>query len=136
MPDTEQAEIEPFATVAELKVRWPGFPAGADELAKVHLADASQFILDVAPSALRASPSTRRRIVCKVVRRAMRADLDPELEELEGFESAQTGAGPFQDTLKPINPHGDYYLTGQEKRALGVGRQRAGSINMLAGRDA
>lgn len=119
----------PFATVDELKQRWKGFPEGAEDDAEVHLEDASQFILDVAPSAARVTESTRRRIVCKVVRRAMHADDD----EMEGFESAQIGTGPFQDTYKPVNPHGDYYLTGQEKLALRVGKQRAFQINMLGG---
>ncbi|UOQ56077.1 hypothetical protein MUN78_10210 [Leucobacter allii] len=125
-------ELEPFATLEDLKARWPDFPAGSEELAKVHLADASQFILDVAPTAMNASASTRRRVVCKVVRRAMQADLDGST----GYESFQEGTGPFQDTVKPINPHGDYYLTGQEKVSLRVGRQKAFSLNMIGVGDA
>ena len=39
----------PFATVDELKARWPDMPAGSDDHAEVLLEDASQFILDVVP---------------------------------------------------------------------------------------
>lgn len=122
----------PFATVEDLGKRWGGLIEEDHEVAKVHLEDASQFILDVAPSAAQASPVTRRRIVCQVVKRMMSADD----EELSGMESVQMGTGPFQDTFKPVNPHGDPYLTKQEKKALGVGRQRAFSVNLLAGTDA
>lgn len=120
----------PFATVAELKARWPDFPVGGDAFAAVLLEDASQYILDVAPSAADVSEGTRRRIVCAVVRRSMEVD-----GELVGLESMQQGAGPYQETRKAINPHGDFYLTGQEKKALGGGRQRAFTIDLLAGRE-
>lgn len=123
--------IEPFATLQDLQDRWPDFPVGAESHAETLLEDASQFIVDVAPSAMDVSANTRKRIVCAVVKRAMQA----ESADLGGMETIQTGSGPFQDTYKPTNPHGDFYLTGQEKRALGVGRQRAFSIDLLAGHD-
>lgn len=119
----------PFATLAELKARWPDFPTGADTFAGTLLEDASQYILDVAPSAAGVSAATRRRIACAVARRSMTA----EGSEMIGFESIQQGAGPYQETRKATNPHGDFYLTGQEKKALGVGRQRAFTIDLLAG---
>lgn len=116
----------PFATVDDLKQRWPDFPVGGEITAEVHLEDASQFILDVAPSAATVHERTRRRIVCAVVRRAMQADS----ADMAGMESVQVGTGPFQDTFKLANPHGDYYLTAMEKRALGVGRQVAFTVPM------
>lgn len=118
----------PFATLAELKARWPDFPVGADAFAETQLEDASQYILDVAPSAAAVSERTRRRVVCSVVRRSMETD-----GELIGLESMQQGAGPYQETRKAINPHGDFYLTAQEKKSLGVGRQQAFTIDLLAG---
>lgn len=117
----------PFATVQELKDRWPGFPSGAEVQAGALLEDASQFILDVVPSAADATPETRRRVVCAVVRRAMQAD-----DGMVGVESVQQGAGPFQATFKSSNPGGDLYLTRNEKIALGWRRQRAFSIDLLA----
>lgn len=115
----------PFATLEELKARWPDFPVGADAHATVLLEDASQFILDTVPSAALASESTRRRIVCAVVRRAM-----PDTGGMDGMESVQQSAGPFSMTAKPVNPHGDFYLTKQEKLALGAGLQKAFGVQI------
>lgn len=116
----------PFATVQELKDRWPDFPTGADVHAEALLEDASQFMLDLVPSTVDASEATRRRIVCAVVKRAMQA----ETSDFAGMESLQQGAGPYQATFKPMNPHGDFYLTKAEKQALGWGRQRAFSVQV------
>lgn len=110
----------PFATAQELKDRWPDFPPGADAHAEVLLEDASQFILDICPVAANANERSRRRVVCAVVKRSMSAG------ELAGLESAQQGAGPYQGTYRPANPHGDFYLTKAERTALGDnGKQKA-----------
>jgi hypothetical protein len=113
----------PFATLGELKDRWPDFPLGADSYATTQLEDASQFILDTVPSAATAAASTRRRIVCAVVRRSM-----PSTEA--GMESVQETSGPFSLTMKPVNPNGDFYLTKQEKLALGSGATRAFGVQI------
>lgn len=115
----------PFASLDDLKARWPDFPVGADAHATVLLEDASQFILDTVPSAGLASESTRRRIVCAVVRRAM-----PDADGMEGMESIQQSGGPFSVTMKPVNPAGDFYLTKQEKVALGAGVQKAFGVQI------
>lgn len=120
----------PFATLLELQQRWPDFPVGADAHATVLLEDASQFILDTVPSAGLASESTRRRIVCAVVRRAI-----PSQGGYDGMESVQESAGPFSQTFKPVNPAGDFYLTKAEKQALGAGVQKAFGVQ-IAGFDA
>lgn len=114
----------PFATLSELKARWPDFPVGADAHATVLLEDASQFILDTVPAAGAASESTRRRIVCAVVRRSM-----PDAGGLDGVESYQESAGPFSQTFKPVNPSGDFYLTKAEKSAL-KGPQKAFGVQI------
>lgn len=121
------AEPFPFATLDELKARWPDFPPGGDAYAVTLLEDASQFILDTCPSAVDVSPLTRRRVVCAVVRRAMSVD------EFVGMESSQSSTGPFQDTFRPTNPHGDFYLTKPEKKALGGGAQRAFGVSIAGG---
>lgn len=115
----------PFATLADLQARWPDFPVGGDAHATVLLEDASQFILDTVPSAGLASASTRRRIVCAVVRRAM-----PSQGGMDGMESVQESAGPFSQTFKPVNPAGDFYLTKAEKQALGAGAQKAFGVQI------
>lgn len=111
----------PFATLQELKARWPDHPPGADDHATVLLEDASQFILDVCPSAETATESTRRRIVCAVVRRSMQA----AQQGMEGIQTESLGSGPFSMSQTPSNPHGDFYLTKAERKALGEGKQKA-----------
>lgn len=114
----------PFATLTELKQRWPDFPSGADEHAETLLDDASEFILDMVPAAANASPGTRRRIVCAVVRRSMEASL------ATGSVQTTMTAGPFNINQSPANPHGDFYLTKNEKRSLGYGQQKAFSVKV------
>ena len=120
------AEPFPFASLEEFKQRWPDFPAGADAHATILLEDASQFILDTVPAAEAANPATRRRIVCAVVRRSMSA----EAAETAGFDTFQTGTGPFNFGGKVSNPSGDFYLTKQEKQALGAGKQQAFGVQI------
>lgn len=114
----------PFATVQELKDRWPDFPPGADTYAATQLEDASQFILDTVPSAALAPEATRRRIVCAVVRRAMQAgDAD-----MGGLDSLQVGTGPFQFGGKVSDA--DFFLKKAEKLALGDGKQKAFGVQI------
>ena len=111
----------PFATVTDLQARWPDMPPGSHEHAGTLLEDASQFMLDLVPSTVDARPGTRRRIVCAVVRRAMEASAG-------GMTQMTMTAGPFNVNQSPSNPHGDFYLTRNEKRALGDGQQAAFSL--------
>ena len=107
-----------FANVTDLQARWPDMPPGSHEHAETLLEDASQFMLDLVPSTVDAKPGTRRRIVCAVVRRAMEAPS-------EGMSQMSFVTGPFSVSQSPSNPHGDFYLTRNEKHALGHGKQRA-----------
>lgn len=117
----------PFATAEELEARWPDMPAGSEDHADVLLEDASQFILDVVPSAADATESTRRRVVCAVVRRSMEASS----AEHSGMSQFNVSTGPFTVGGSPSNPHGDFYLTRNEKKALGHGRQRAFGVDVV-----
>lgn len=121
----------PFATVVQFKAR-PKCKAVAarysDAELNSSLADASQFILDVCPDAVNADPLTRERIVCDVVNRSLELP-----DEMTGMESFQQGAGPYQVTQKPTNPHGDYYLTKMEKRALCGNTGKAWSVDLIGG---
>ena len=123
-----ETEPYPFATVDDLKARWPDIPPGAEEHAEVLLEDASQFILDVCPSAADVSAGTRRRIVCSVVRRSIEAQSSPGA----GMSQFQATTGPFTNSYTPTNPHGDFYLTKAEKSALGCGRQRAFGVTVAS----
>ncbi|MCQ9367342.1 hypothetical protein NQ036_03655 [Brevibacterium sp. 91QC2O2] len=131
MADETPPPVEPWpmATVEDLKARWPDFPPGADAHAGVLLEDASQFIIDVCPTAVHATASTRRRIVCAVVRRAMAA----EASDMDGLSQQSLTTGPFAMSQTPANPHGDFYLTKAEKKALGQGGQKAFGVDIAGG---
>lgn len=118
----------PFATLSELRLRWPDMPEGIEDEAEAALEDASQFILDVVPSAVDVSPITRRNTVIAVVKQALRMP-----DELHGMESVQQSTGPFSYTTRLANPHGGFYLTTLQWKSLGGGRQRAFSPDLLAG---
>lgn len=123
----DEVEPFPFATVDELKNRWPDFPAGGEDHAETLLEDASQFIIDVCPSAADVSASTRRRVVCSVVRRAMQSDQN----DMGGMSNMSMTSGPFSVQQTSANPNGDFFLTKQEKFALGGGgRQKAFGVKI------
>lgn len=115
--------VTPFATVEDLKARWPDFPAGAEKHTAVLLEDASDFILDLVPAAVTARESTRRRVVCSVVKRAL------STASGEGVSQSSWTQGPYTMSATAANPHGDFYLTRNERRALGEGRQIAFSVS-------
>lgn len=123
-------EVElPFAAVNELEERWRPLSDAERETAHALLLDASQLIVDEDPAAASANEATLRRVVCAMVRRAMMAPGGI------GVETMQQGAGPFQQSVKYANPAGDLYLTRQERRALGMLRQRAFEVDLLGGED-
>ena len=117
----------PFAIPAELEERWRPLTPEEVPRATALLLDASQQVMDECPGAHDASPITLRRVVCAMVKRAMAGPAGV------GVNSFMQGAGPFQQTTQFSNPTGDLYLTKAEKRSLGVGRQKAFEIDLLAG---
>src|SRR5690625_183820 len=120
---------EPFATVEELQAVWPGMPAGSEDHAELLLLDASQFLVDLYEREVEeASPATLRRIVTSMVRRIMQVP-----EAVLGYSQIQQSTGPFQASYSAANPHGDFYLTAQERRSLGVTRGKAFEVDLLAG---
>lgn len=122
------SEVEPFpfATLDELKARWPDMPPGSEDYAEILLEDGSQFILDVCPSAANASAATRRRVLCAVVKRRM----DAEQSDLAGLQSASITTGPFAESHTPANPDGDFFLKKSERRSLGEGQQKAFGVKI------
>lgn len=121
---TDEVEHD-FATLQDLKNRWPDFPPGADDHAETLLKDASQYIVDVCPEAMQASEATRRRVVCAVVKRSMNVP-----DELSGMSSAMEVAGGVSKQWSPSNGDGDLYLKKSERQALGCGRQKAFSVQV------
>lgn len=120
----------PFATVEDLKARWPDFPVGGESTAEVLLEDASQFILDTCPLAVNAAESTRRRVVCAVVRRSMQVSASGQV----GYSQGSATVGDISQSWTAANPNGDFYLTKQELKSLGgAGRPKAFGVQVAQG---
>ena len=113
----------PYATVADLSARWGN--DFEDARASVLLADASVEI-DVALQSAGIDPEDvsadiLSRVSCAMVKRAL------SIDDI-GVSSTQMTAGPFSQTQSYSNPMGDLYLTKAEKKLLGIGKQRIGTI--------
>ena len=121
-----------WATVEDLRKRWPGLPPTDPEYVQLLLDDAAQYLLDLDAGVADAPLRSRVRVVTAIVRRTLEAGLQPTMQ---GVESVQMGAGPFQFSAKPVNAAGEFWITRQERLSLGIGRQRAGQVDLLAGGD-
>lgn len=117
----------PFAQTVDLEARWHTLTASEQEQAMVLIGDASQMIIDTCPRYATASETTLKGIVCAMVKRAMLAG------DSSGVSSTQQTAGPFNESYNYANPLGDLYLTKAERQRLGMGVQRAFSIDMTDG---
>lgn len=121
----------PFAVTSDLADRWRPLTTTEQTRATTLLLDASQMILDEDKrhvlDILTVPTPTHKRIVCKMVERAMGTDVDvPAVTQY-----SQT-VGPFTEARTLAGPSGDIYLTKAERRQLGFSRQRAGSVAMWA----
>lgn len=116
-----------FATVADLRARWPELED--KERAAVLLEDAAVRIraaLDEAGIDVEDKCAALLKIIsCSMVRRAMFSDV-----EIGGMQQT---AGTYNGSFNFTNPTGALYLTGDEKRLLGIGKQRISSISPLTG---
>lgn len=122
-----------FAEVSDLEARWR--PLAPDERlrAAVLLEDASVLLRAESPTIdarLASEPPTLdagipRMIVCKMVQRAMQSGADAA-----AVSALQQTAGPFSQSVTYSNPSGELYLTKSERKMLGVGTQRAFSIDL------
>lgn len=123
-----------YATVAELKARWPDMPPGADEHAVVLLEDASALMRAECPSLTGVDAAVLRMVCVDVVKTAMKSELNQP--DVGGdVSSVNYSAGPFSQQVSYRADASDLFLTKKHKRLLGCGRQRAFSIDLLAGRD-
>lgn len=121
----------PFATIVDLAARWRPLTAPESTRATTLLLDASQLLLDEDArgilTALTVPTLTHKRIVCKIVERAM----GTPVEEPSVTQQSQT-MGTFTEQRTFANPTGDLYLTKAERRQLRFSRQRAGNVAMWA----
>ena len=117
-----------YATIDDLKARWPDFPVGADDYAKVLLEDASALMRAECPTLTSVDAAVLRMVCVDVVRNAMQT---PEVGA--GVSFLNLTAGPFSQQVSYRNEADDLYLTKKHKRLLGCGRQRAFSVDLLEG---
>lgn len=129
---SDEDEPESFATVEQLESGWHALTESERTRAEELLADVSDHIRIVSPIWQRLQqehPRTLKRITCDVVRRIMLSD-----DSMPGVTQRTDTTGPFTNSLTFANPTGDLYLRDSEKRILGVGGQRAFSIDMATGK--
>lgn len=115
----------PFATVDDYIARY-GEPEDPTRVA-VLLGDASAFIASQ-PGFPEGEPSellslSLAVVTCSVVHRSLSAGA------WSGFSSVSQGAGGQTASVTLSNPSGDFYLTKQERRMLGLGGGRVGQTD-------
>lgn len=104
-------------------------PLFGDEKAKAEaLIDDAEALIGAHLSAPLSSLDARLviSVVCAMVKRAMAAS-NTEYGELPITNTSRT-AGSYSESFTFANPAGDLYLTGQEKKSLGIGKARIGTI--------
>jgi hypothetical protein len=116
----------PFATKDDLAARWRTLSTAEQATATMLLGDASNLIIseyptsnviDDADTALQTTRAlTLKRIVCAMVKRSMPKDGDEN--DGEAATEIQQTAGPFGYRVKVLNPSGDLYLTGSERKSI------------------
>ena len=122
--------MEPFASPEDLEARWRPLDPSEEARAKALLSDATALMMrEMAASGVEidgedeVQAQALKAVCCSVVRRCMGAPLDgPTVSN-----TSQT-AGPFSQSFTYSTPSGDMFLTSAEKRELGVGKARIGSI--------
>ena len=116
--------MEPFATVDDYTDRY----GGVDDETRLAtlLSDASLFLASQRGLAVDPDDETQAALLaavtCAMVHRSMMAG------SYAGFKSVSQGAGGYTASVGVYNPSGDFYLTKGEKRALGIGGARIGSV--------
>ena len=123
MADIE--EDESFATVEDLKLRWPACPAGQYDRILEFLRDATQLIKDSCSDWGDASQRTLRQVTCKIVKRLLKPEADGDDD--------QGPCGGATNCHTYSNPYGDLYITSSEiAQVEGNGQTGAWEADLLA----
>ena len=124
-----------YATLEDLQSRWRQLSADEQQRATTLLSDAAVKIAlackqsGVAIDAADGLHSEAlKSINCEMVKRAMMSPID--MPPVSSF--AQT-AGSYSESQTYVNPTGDLYMTLGEKKMLGIGTQKMGSIPPIIG---
>ena len=127
--------MDAYATLEDLQSRWRSLSADEQQRATTLLSDAAVKIalackqsgvaIDAADEL---QSEALKSINCEMVKRAMMSPID--MPPVSSF--AQT-AGSYSESQTYVNPSGDLYMTLGEKKMLGIGTQKMGSIPPLIG---
>lgn len=123
---------EPFATRANFLDRGHVAGSWSATVLETRLAAASRWLrgqypdIDDRIEAEEIDPELVTDVVCMMTARTVPVELVPL-----GLDSTQMAGGPFSQSGKLTNPHGDYYLTKQERATLGYGGGKAFTVNLL-----
>lgn len=116
--------MEPFATVEDYEARY-GEVEDEARLSAL-LSDASLFLASQRGLSIDPDDATQAALLtavtCAMVHRSMMAG------SYAGFSNVSQGAGGYTASVGVYNPSGDFYLTKGERRALGIGGARIGSV--------
>ena len=116
--------MTPFATVADYEARY-GKVDDEERISKL-LQDATNIIASQPGFCDKNRDDTwwgvLETVTCAMVHRSMMAG------SYAGLSSVSQGAGGYTASVGVYNPGGDLYLTRNEKRALGIGGARIGSV--------
>lgn len=128
------SDIKPFATVADLEERWRPLTDTERPVAEVTLGDVTAYLMAqlgrAGVSVDPADPVQARNltsVTCAVARRCLSQPFSGD-ESGGQYSSSTVTAGVFSQTYQYANPTGDMYLTAGERRLLGIGRMRVGSV--------
>lgn len=127
--------MDAYATLEDLQSRWRSLSADEQQRATTLLSDAAVKIalackqsgvaIDAADEL---QSEALKSINCEMVKRAMMSPID--MPPVSSF--AQT-AGSYSESQTYVNPTGDLYMTLGEKKMLGIGTQKMGSITPIIG---
>ena len=127
--------MDAYATLEDLQSRWRQLSADEQQRATTLLSDAAVKIalackqsgvaIDAADEL---QSEALKSINCEMVKRAMMSPID--MPPVSSF--AQT-AGSYSESQTYVNPTGDLYMTLGEKKMLGIGTQKMGSITPIIG---
>lgn len=127
--------MDAYATLEDLQSRWRLLSADEQQRATTLLSDAAVKIALACKQsgvAIDAADELQiealKSINCEMVKRAMLSPID--MPPMSSF--AQT-AGSYSESQTYVNPTGDLYMTLGEKKMLGIGTQKMGSIPPLIG---
>ena len=116
--------MTPFATVADYEARY-GKVDDEERISKL-LQDATNIIASQPGFCDKDRDETwwgvLETVTCAMVHRSMMAG------SYAGLSSVSQGAGGYTASVGVYNPGGDMFLTRNEKKALGIGGARIGSV--------